>query len=305
MLNEIKNKKLVRDRVVSLKTAINCSKVFTPYNTSQFVFLCGANKSKDQISERRRALIDFSRKNLPHTQFFLAENIFSTLQDEGHKDNILDVENLISDFSDFIIIILESPSAFAELGAFSHETLREKLVVINDFKFKDEKSFINLGPIKAIEEKAGKDRIIHYKMSSDGIHKKDAIGDIYNDIYQLFKDPVKVKRKPLTIDMCDPSKCFDKTTAMFIHDLIYLSGPILHKELIELLILVFGDKAFNDVKHLLAILTSFDSIERNKASLFRSRRKDTYFNYLFDLTKIISMFRNYTLKLYPERIYEY
>ena len=153
MLNEIRNKKLIHARINDLQRFLNNSKVYQPSNISNFVFLCGANKSKSEPSERRKALIKFSKNHLPHTQFFLAEKMFNTLQKEGHKGNILDVEHLISGFSDYILIILESNSAFAELGAFSHNTLRDKLIVINDLKFKDEESFINLGPIKAIEEK--------------------------------------------------------------------------------------------------------------------------------------------------------
>ena len=89
--------------------------------------------------------------------------MFLTLQKEGHKGNILDVEHDISEFADHIIIILESPSAFAELGAFAHAKLRNKLIIINDKKYESENSFINLGPIKAIRECTGDLSVINYK----------------------------------------------------------------------------------------------------------------------------------------------
>ncbi len=305
MLNEIKTKKLVHKRVEHLRQAINSSRLYLPSDISKFVFLCGANKTQLEISERRKALIEFSKIHLPHTHFFLAEKMFSTLQDEGHKGNILDVESLISDFSDFILIILESPSAFTELGAFSHEKLRSKLVVINNLEFKKEKSFINLGPIKAIEETSGKDRIVYYKMSKDGIENRDAIGDTFHQIYELFKEPIKSTRKSVGLDLLNPAKKFDKRSAMFIHDLIYLSGPILHKELIELLKLVFGHNNYNKAAHLLAILSSFESIERNEKGLYRSKLNETYYDFRFDTSKYISTFRNYTLKSYAERLYAY
>lgn len=305
MFNEIKNKKLIHKRVDALQKAINNSRVYLPSDISKFVFLCGANKTSQEISERRKALIEFSKAHLPHTHFFLAEKMFSTLKDEGHRGNILDVENLISDFSDYILIILESPSAFTELGAFSHDKLRNKLVVINNVDFKREESFINLGPIKAIEEKSGQERIIHYKMSQDGVTNRDAIGDTFHQIYKLFKDPIKSTRKAVDLDSLNPSKKFDKKSAMFIHDLIYLSGPILHKELIELLKLIFGNNSYNKATHLLAILSSFESIERNGKGLYRSKLNETYYDFRFDISKYISTFRNYTLKDYPERLYAY
>lgn len=305
MFNEIRTKKLIHKRVDALQRAINNSRVYLPSDISKFVFLCGANKAPEEISERRKALIEFSKANLPHTHFFLAEKMFSTLKDEGHKGNILDVENLISDFSDYILIILESPSAFTELGAFSHEKLRSKLVVINNSEFRNEESFINLGPIKAIEEKSGAERIVYYKMRKDGVENRDAIGDTFHQIYKLFKDPIKSTGKAVDLATLNPGMNFDKKSAMFIHDLIYLSGPILHKELIELLKLIFGRDNYNKAAHLLAILSSFESIERNEKGLYRSKLNETYYDFRFDVSKYISTFRNYTLKGYPERLYAY
>ncbi|RNM06862.1 retron St85 family effector protein [Dickeya undicola] len=305
MLKEIMTKPLLSEGVSLLKKQFHLSKVFKPKNISKFVFLCGANKSLTEISERRKALIEFSNKNLSYTQFFLAEKVFSTLKSEEHKGNILDVEHLISDFSDYIIIILESPSSFSELGAFSNNELRKKLIVINDVKFKKQQSFINLGPIKAIEEAIGKSRVIHYKMSPNGVYERDAIGDTFYSLYQLLKEPLKSKTSSIDISSCDPSKHFDKNVAMFLHDLIYISGPILHKELIEILKIIFGKKNFNKLTHLLAVLTAFDSIERNNSGLYRSKLKTTYYEYRFDIDNIIATFRNYTLKSHPSRIYEY
>lgn len=305
MLKEIKSKKLLHENISSLVDAINKAKVYYPVNVSKFVFLCGANKSKDVVSERRKALLDFASINLPYTQFFLAEKVFNTLKKEEHKGNVLEIEHLISSFSDYIIIILESPSAFAELGAFANRSLCDKLIIINDLKFKKAESFINEGPIRFVEEYAGKNRVLYYKMNDDGVNYLDAIGDVYHDLYGFFKEPVRKKDKPILLDECSPAISFDKYSAMFLHDLIYVSGPVLHKEIIELLILLFGDLSFNKVAHLLAILSSFGSLERGLGGLYRSKIGKTYFEYRFDMDEIISTFRNYVLKYYPERIYEY
>lgn len=305
MLHEIRHKKLVNDRLSALKRSINSGRVLLPPTIARFVFLCGANKSKDEISERRKALINFSERHLPHTYFFLAEKMFSTLREEGHKENLLDVEHLISDFSDYVLIVLESPSAFTELGAFSHHALREKLVIINDEKFKDEESFINLGPIKAINESSGSERTICYKMSNNGIWSKDAIGDTFYKIHQLFQKPLRSRSKAVKLEDLHPGKSFDKYSAMFLHDLIFLSGPLTHKEVIELLLHLFGKSNFNNTSHLLAILCAFGSIERNEKGLYRSKRPECYYKYNFDLSPFIAVFRNYTLKKYPERLYAY
>jgi len=305
MLKIIKTKLGIKNRIQFLKQAILSSHVYRPKDISKFIFLCGANKSEALISERRNALIDFSRKHLTHTQFFLAEKMFATLQEEGHKGNILDIEKQISTFADHIVIVLESNSAFTELGAFAHDKeLRKKLIVINDSKYMESKSFINLGPIKAIEEVSGKDAVVHYKMNEDGIHKLDAIGDTFNPLYKLLKDPLIGKTVPINLDSCNPAIQFDKHSAMFIHDLIYFVGPVLHVELIELLKLMFGDFPFKLKEHV-AILTAFGSITRNQMGLYKSAYQKPYYSYKFDTNFLISTFRNYMLKSCPMRIYGY
>lgn len=304
MLTLIKNKKNIKDKIQKLKHSISSSKVFSPKDVSKFIFLCGANKDKENISERRRALMQFSEKHLPHTQFFLAEKMFSTLQKEGHKGNLLDIEHEISQFADHIILVLESPSSFAELGAFSHNELRDKLIVINNSVFKHSESFINLGPLRAIEESSGANNIIYYKMNDDGVYRLDSIGDVYSSLYDLLKDPIKGRSSALTLDDCNPASKFDKHSAMFIHDLIYFTGPINHKELAEITRQLFGDHNFKLKEHI-AILGAFGSVHRDDSGFYRSLRGRSYYIYKFDINKLISTFRNYLLKLHPERIYGY
>ena len=305
MLKEIKHKRLIRDRLESLRYSIRVGGVYFPRNFSSFVFLCGANKSKLEVSERRNALMEFAQAHLTHTHFFIAERMFSTLQEEGHKGNLLDVEQLISDFSDYVLIVLESPSSFAELGAFSHQTLRDKLIVINDTKFIHEESFVNLGPIAAIKESAGAGRLIHYKMNSDGVFVKDAIGDTFFDLHKLLGTPLRSRARIANLSALHPGDNFNKHSAMFLHDILYLTGPLLYREIIEVLLKVFGDAKFNNVKHMLAILSAFESIERNKDGLYRSRMRQLYFQYRFDVGPIVATFRNYIQRKYPDRLYAY
>ncbi len=304
MLNIIKNKRNIRERIEALKRSISNSKVYSPSNVSKFVFLCGANKDKNTISERRKALLEFSKRHLPHTQFFLAEKMFSTLQQEEHSGNLLDIENKISEFADHIILILESPSTFTELGAFSHNTLRKKLIVINDREFEKSESFINLGPLKAIEEASSKKNIIHYKMNDDGVERLDAIGDIYAQLYDLLKEPITGRSTAIDLDSCNPAIKFNKQSAMFIHDLIYFTGPINHKELVEVVKQIFGSLNFKLKEHV-AILGAFGSVSRNSNGLYKSLNGKPYYLYKYDVNKLISTFRNHLLKSFPERVYEY
>jgi len=302
MLDLIRGKINILDKIVALRKAISNSKVYAPPHISTFVFLCGANQSHDEISERRKALMKFADSNLPHTQFFLAEKMFATLRDEGHKGNILDIEHKITQFADYVVIVLESQSAFAELGAFSHSELRNKLIIINDSAFTTAKSFINLGPLKAIEEASGKERILSYQMTSDGIFRRDAIGDVYSDLYGLLGAPQSKRSTPLRLKDCNPATNINKYSAMFVHDLVYLTGAINNKELAVIATQLFGHADFKLSEHM-AILTAFGSLERTEGGIYKSRRRQLYFDYRYDINSLIATFRNYLQKSCPERIY--
>jgi len=305
MLQFLKTKRSIQSRVALLRRGLESGRVMRPPHVSKFVFVLGANKNPGSISERREALMEFSNAHLPHAQFFLAEPVFSLLQKEGHKGNILDIEHEISQFADVVLIILESESAFAELGAFSHKALREKLIVINDKQFEKSDSFINLGPIKAIEEAKGKNHVISYKMNPNGVHVRDAIGDVFMSLYELLKEPLSVKSSAMKPSLCNPGKSFTKDSVMFVHDLVYLAGPVNRKELIELLVQIFGKEDFKKLSEHLAMLTAFMAIEKNEKGLYRSALKECFLEYRFDLNKVISAFRNISQKYYPDRIYGY
>ena len=304
MLKIIEKKKVLRDKFLSLRSSISKSEVKTPRNVSRFVFLCGANINNTEISKRRNAIIGFAKKRLPHTKFFIAEKMFPILQKEENKDNMLDIENEISKFADKIVVVLESASSFTELGVFSHDTrLREKLIVINDSKFRGSKSFINMGPLKAIEESSGQNHVIDYKMNEDGVYQLDPIGDIYDSLFEILKEPIRGKPSAVTLEDCNPGNNFNKKSAMMVHDLVYFSGPILHKELVEVLALVFGQQSFNKVKQHEAILVAINFLKRTREGFYKSRLRKQYYDYEFDINGLISTCRNYMLKFHPDRIY--
>ena len=232
----------------------------------------------------------------------LAEKVFSTLQKEDAKHNILDIENELSQFANKILIVLESPSTFTELGAFSHKKLRNNIIVINDSKYRDSNSFIRRGPLKAIEDDSGGNKIIHYRMNEDGVERLDSIGDVFAPLSVLLQPPKRKERTAISLEKCNPGMNFDKMSAMMIHDLVYFSGPILHKELVEVLKLVFGEQPFKAKEHL-AILVAIGSLSRTEDGLFKSMIQKPYYEYKFDINNLISIYRNYMHKSNPERFY--
>lgn len=267
---------------------------------NQLIFLCGANQSPDTPSARRTALKRFIESTSPNHKVIYAEGVFNELSRiGGHKKNILDLEHDISDIADRIIIILESYSAFCELGAFSHQKMRDKLIIINDSAFKDQESFINLGPIAAAAE--ANSPILWYPMQRDGIEKTDGIGTTYSEIIKS----ITTKKAP-TSQKVDKVDSFNtsKTSLYFTHDLVYLFGPITHKELIAILETAFGKRNYDKLKNILGILKSADLIESRCAKnefYYKSTSKSLFLKYSISTNSIISSFRTFHLKNNPER----
>ena len=304
MFKRLVSNQIYQESLDVLKDAVEKKKVRFPENFSTMVFLCGANKDRNNVSARREALQTFAKRNLPHTQFFLAESLLNNdLIKSDKSKNLLDLEESLSQFADCIVVILESPSAFTELGAFCHETLRKKLIVINDIKYKNSESYINLGPIKAIKSSSasGKDCVISYRMNDDGVYRTDSIGDVFDPLSKLLHK-FSVVKPQVTLELCDPGNYVNKVSVMMMHDLIYMCGPILHKELVPILKTLFGKKDFK-INHHTAILEALKLVSRREDKLYRSCSDDLLFNYRIDTDKIVSVFRNYIQQHYPSRIY--
>lgn len=118
------------------------------------VFLCG--KKPDTKESYRDKIKQMLEEKVYGTgiDVYYPEDIFEELLKGGSGQNLLDLENLLATSVHVVVILPESPGSFAELGAFANSTaLKDKLLVVLDAKFKKDKSFINLGPIKFLKEK--------------------------------------------------------------------------------------------------------------------------------------------------------
>ena len=113
---------------------------------SPVVFVCGG-----QNSAPRDTLRDYLKKRKPDLQIFYAERVWELIS-ANPGVGALKMESDLAALSDLIVIIVESPGTFAELGAFSHvETLRRKLLAIVDRQYRGAHSFINTGPLQWID----------------------------------------------------------------------------------------------------------------------------------------------------------
>ena len=111
------------------------------------VFLCGGEKSIP-----RDELAAYLTKYNPAILLFYAEVVWGLIASRL-KLGALKMESDLAALADLVIIIVESPGTFAELGAFSNsDALRQKLLPIVDIEYQPpQNSFLALGPIRWIE----------------------------------------------------------------------------------------------------------------------------------------------------------
>jgi hypothetical protein len=122
------------------------------------IFLCGASISD---ANSIRTLIYESLQSVGKTNVVLPEWLFSDLIAKPEY-NLLKLENELAHNVDLVIIPLESVGTIAELGAFaSFDTIRTKIIVINDTGHKRKQSFVNVGPIKLIRQEQP-DNVMYY-----------------------------------------------------------------------------------------------------------------------------------------------
>lgn len=269
-----------------------------PARAKKLFFLCGANRSFGLPSARRDAIKRFLEGLSTDYKVIFAEGVFTELTKFGHNKNVLDLEHEISDIADKIIIVLESPSAFCELGAFAHKNFRQKLVVINDLNFKSESSFINTGPVAAaLEVKAP---VLWYPMAADGVFNVDGVGAVFNGL----KNAIKLSHEP-PISLVDVSDLkANKRSLYFVHDLVLFLGPISHKELIGVLVGTFGKKNYDALQRLLGVLRAADLVKSFFVSdtwVYRSVASKPFMYYGTDVDALMATFRNFHLRATPAR----
>lgn len=112
----------------------------------KIVFLCGGD---EKYHGNREQIEKYFIKFLPRHLTFRAEKAWEVIHKSLKSANALELEEWLADFSDVVIILVESFGTVAELGAFSmSDSLRKKLLPILDEKYEKDLSFINTGPVK-------------------------------------------------------------------------------------------------------------------------------------------------------------
>ena len=229
------------------------SKVFISLDAS-LVFVCGGRENKTKPCGRD-IFFNYASRHLTNYQFIRAETVFKTFENTEQHD-ILSIEDKIAQFSDCIIIILESESTFAELGAFAiKNSLAKILLPINNEEYEADPSFINYGPIAKINKLSKFKPVIYYK--------KERFLTSINTISQRLKTITREYRKRVDISTFDNFNSLGpKHKLLYLRELIDFFCPLTHKELIHLLETLYGKNSYA-VTFELSILEAINFIQKH------------------------------------------
>lgn len=247
-------------------------------NLPNFIFLCGGDirRKESEIQEQR---FFSSMRGAIYELLLLNSSIFNRVKlaedtknwsDHGTINNLIDFELAIADMAGVIILILEGPGAYAELGSFSVlPSLSEKLILVVNQEIIDKKSFIHLGPIKYLDDNnrvvLRYDWPVKYIVNGQ-TNIKTYIEESPEDVFKkanIILENILEKEKQISLvsPVFDTSKkghlCF------LIGDLIYNFCSLKLREIKDYISVYFDQYEITDkeVKECLFILENFDFIK--------------------------------------------
>ena len=249
----LKHHAIAPEALMSIKSCVENGYTYLTTN-SVLVFACGA-RPNDSVPGGRDRIMDYAKKHLKKYNFFIAEKFFDLFQDGEGKD-LLSLEDQLAEYSDCIIIVLESESAFAELGAFAiKDNLAKIMLVINDKKFNKSESFIIQGPLAKVDRVSKFGKTIYTDIKS--------ILSIAPSISERLSKIEKKKISKIDIKSYENfSKISPKIKMVFLLDIVSLFHPISHQELISILKYIYGSGHSYDINVEISLLRALDLIEK-------------------------------------------
>ncbi|HGM7082630.1 TPA: retron St85 family effector protein [Serratia marcescens] len=244
-------------------------------NLPNFVFICGG--IRNQVGALRPgSMRDALLLRISETDRGLNDRIkeaeeFQDWLEHSRVDNLIDFEIVLADLASSVVLVVEGLGAYAELGAFSIiESISKKLITIFNMNTVIDKSFINLGVIKYLED--NKRTILRYRWGveyrpnplRDGVSLvlKDSVEDIYAKV-----DVILVKLKEEIQKKTQLSVRFNKEIkghiCLAIADIIYVFSALKVSEIKSYLSAGFNiELPVKKIKEYLYILENLDLITK-------------------------------------------
>ncbi len=164
---QVTGRSLLNHKLLGISQTLKASFLDSlPASNDISLFLCGGETPKEDEFRKRlgeRMSHITSKYNYP---VYYPEDLFIE-QVLGHqKQDLLSLENLLADSVHCVVILLQSPGTFTELGAFAnYRRLKDKLIVVIEPKYRRRaRSFISMGPVRYLRTKT-KSRVVFSSMN--------------------------------------------------------------------------------------------------------------------------------------------
>jgi hypothetical protein len=269
------------------------------------IFLCGgAGKQEGELRKAIGArIVDLTSKYAYSVHY--PEDLFIELMLGHQKHDLLSLENILANSVHAVVIILHSPGTFAELGAFSnHPILSQKLIIVTDPKYKNRRSFINLGPIRFLQTKTHS-KILHLQLNHANLD------NLATSIAEAAREIAKTSSPQH--DLTNPLAAYQ-----FFLATIYVFDPIPKTALMDLvdslrpgdgkLVRTVGETVVNSLINERKVFYNGIDLsvtpDGTKELLLSSRTKKRIKEKRSFLTKIRLQALNYCLRKYHKNIWE-
>ncbi len=211
----------------------------------KFVFLCGAAYSDCEYEYSNRGI---AGKYLQHK----SDDVFIVLSEKLWEDNfdasidLLTFEEFLAEVSDAIILFVESPGSFCELGAFAYaeKLFSDKLIIVVDEKYKNDKSFIITGPVA--KAKRDGSAVIYAPLGGTGLLSSSDLRSALNEKVNEFQSKSSPKNK--RIPNQNEEKVQINSFILELLELVKILQPISRTDLIKVYKEVKGFSHFGFVK---------------------------------------------------------
>lgn len=186
------------------------------------IFLCGGN-SIAQSNFRRQLGYKISKIHSKYQySVYYPEDMFIELILGHQRKDLLSLEDLLAKGVHCVVILLQSPGTFTELGAFTnYPDLKDKLVVVIDPIYKSKRGFITLGPIRYLQNQK-MSKVIYSAMNEQNLD------NLTRQISEASREIAK--HSTPSNDLSNPI-----TSQKFYLSMIYVFDPISRVEFIDIL----------------------------------------------------------------------
>lgn len=227
------------------------------------VFLCGGDV--EPISKPEAKLYTSLRSYLIDYSSFIKAQI-RTAEDfkdySFYYENLLEFESDMASISDLVVVILEGPGAFIELGLFSGKPdIFDKLIAIQHNEYSSELSFINLGPLKALKD-SKENSVLDYNWPIN-----QEFSSLKDGVLQLIGQDISIHLKSeRTQSRFDIN--IDAHLILFTYEIVRCFYPITEKEILNVLQLIYISNCFSikKIKKIVYLLCRFELVQKYSVS---------------------------------------